>query len=201
MQVLIAEDHKISRKLLEIALQKRGFGVVVTQNGREALDILCKKDAPQLAILDWMMPELDGISVIEKVRQIKNSRYIYIILLTAKCQQEEIVTGLDAGANDYLIKPFNAKELHARVRVGLRMIELQNSLTEHVIKLEKALSQIKRLQGLLPICSYCKSIRNDENYWQEVETYMSQNSEARFSHSICPDCYKKYVQPQLDAMK
>ncbi len=104
---------------------------------------------------------------------------------------------MQSGANDYVIKPFDRAELQARVRVGQNVVELQRSLAQRVRELEEALSQVQQLQGLLPICSYCKKIRDDRNYWQQVETYVSRHTQMRFSHGICPDCWETEVKPQL----
>lgn len=105
--------------------------------------------------------------------------------------------GLDAGADDYIIKPFNREELRARVKVGVRILDLQNNLAGRVSELERAMAGVKQLQGLLPICCYCKKIRDDQNYWQQVEGYISRHSEAQFSHGVCPDCFEKIVKPEL----
>jgi len=197
MKILIAEDDQISRGVLEAALVKRGYDVVVTSNGQEAWEVLQREDAPQMAILDWMMPIMDGLEVCRKVRAREGGPFVYIIILTAKGRKEDITTGLGAGGDDYVTKPFNAKELHARVQVGVRIINLQNSLVEHVGKLQDALSRVKQLQGMLPICAYCKKIRNDRNYWQQVENYITEHSEVKFSHGICPECYEKLVEPEF----
>ncbi len=202
MRILIAEDDMVSRRVLEVTLQKWGHEVVVTCDGAEAWTALQREDAPSLAILDWMMPGMDGVELCRQARQRGGSlASLYIILLTAKGTKEDIVSGLDAGADDYLTKPFDRDELRARVRVGARVLELQSSLTNRLQELEDALSQVNQLQGILPICSYCKSVRDDQNYWQRVESYISDHSEARFSHSICPDCYETTVKPQLEKRK
>jgi DNA-binding response OmpR family regulator len=154
-----------------------------------------------LAILDWMMPGLDGVEVCRRVRRGATATPPYLILLTAKGRREDIVTGLRSGADDYVTKPFNREELRARVQVGIRIVELQHSLADRVKALEEALTRVKQLQGLLPICSYCKKIRDDRNYWQQVENYISEHSEAQFSHSICPDCYEGRVKPELDQLR
>jgi CheY-like chemotaxis protein len=154
-----------------------------------------------MAILDWMMPDMDGLEVCRLVRQQQTATPIYIILLTAKAGKADVVEGLDAGANDYIFKPYNREELHARVRVGETVVNLQQSLAARVEELESALTQVKLLQGILPICSYCKNVRDDQNYWQQMETYISKYSEAQFSHSICPGCYESKVKPQIEEAK
>ncbi|HYV39836.1 MAG TPA: hypothetical protein VE988_29370, partial [Gemmataceae bacterium] len=121
-----------------------------------------------------------------------------VILLTSRNAKMDIVAGLQAGANDYLVKPYDRGELQARIQVGRTVVELQHSLAKQVRDLEEALGQVKQLQTLLPICCYCKKIRDDQNYWGQVEEYLSKNSAVRFSHGICPDCWKKEVEPQMD---
>jgi DNA-binding response OmpR family regulator len=197
MRILIAEDEPVSRRLLETTLRKWGYDVIVTCDGHEAHEVLQQEDSPQLAIIDWMMPRMDGVTVCQKIRRLNRSPSVYLILLTALGNKEDIVKGLEAGADDYVTKPFNHQELHARVEVGVRIIELQDKLTLRVKELEEALRQVRQLQGMLPICSYCKKVRTDENYWQQVEEYVSDRSEAIFSHSICPACDDKYIKPQL----
>lgn len=125
----------------------------------------------------------------------------YVILLTSRDSSADIVTGLKAGANDYVTKPANEDELVARVSVGARVVALQLALAERVRSLEEALANVKALQTRLPMCAYCKSIRNDQNYWEKVETYFHDHSGVSFSHSYCPTCYGRFVTPQLDALE
>lgn len=128
VRILVAEDDPVSRRVLEVFLKKRGFEVLTASNGTEALEILEKEDGPRLALLDWMMPGLEGVQVCQRVRARNSQAYVYILLLSAKIQKEDFLRGLDSGADDYLTKPFDPQELHARLRVGLRILNLQDSL-------------------------------------------------------------------------
>jgi CheY-like chemotaxis protein len=198
MKILIAEDERVSRRLLQLTLTGWGHEVIAAEQGEEAWAILEQEDPPSLAILDWMMPGMDGIEICRRVRLRTNSSRTYIILLTAKSSKANIVEGLIAGANDYVTKPFDRDELHARVYVGETVLDLQQKLAGRVIELEEALGQVRVLQGILPICSYCKHVRDDKDYWQSVECYISDHSEAKFSHGICPPCYETVIKPQLE---
>src|SRR5438309_190888 len=187
-------------EMLGFLLKQWGYQVVATRNGVEAWQALQVNDAPALAILDWQMPEMDGVEVCRRVRLNPDLKHVYLLILTSMSRPDEIVSGLEAGANDYIIKPFKAPELRARLSVGARMVELQLELAERVTELEKALSEVKQLRGILPICAYCKKIRDDKNYWQQVESYFALHTDAKFSHSFCPDCYEKIIKPQLDRL-
>lgn len=202
MKLLISEGDDVSRRLLEPTLKKWGYRVMVAKDGREAFTALRGPDPPALAILDWMMPEMDGLEV-TRAAQSKPLTLTnpYIILLTAGNEKQDIVKALEAGADDYLTKPIDPGELRSRVQVALRIVELQRQLLARVRDLDEALATVKQLQGMLPICSYCKRIRDDQNYWQNVESYITTHSAAQFSHGICPDCYQTNIQPQLDDMR
>lgn len=191
MRILIAEDDVTSRWLLERVLKRWGHEIIAADSGTETLKLLLQPDSPQLAILDWLMPGLTGPQICREVRAQKNSAARYLILLTSKGDKEDVVSGLDAGADDYITKPFNQEELRARVSVGLRMVELQNQLAERVLQLEAAIAREKQLQGLLPICCYCKKIRDDGNYWHQVESYIVSHADVKFSHSVCPECSQR----------
>jgi sigma-B regulation protein RsbU (phosphoserine phosphatase) len=201
MRILIAEDDPLSRQLLETSLQRWGYEVRVTCDGTEAYEVLGGVGPPPLAILDWMMPGLDGVEVCRKIRADQEGEGRgsppYLILLTARVHQDDRVVGLEAGADDYVTKPFDHAELRARVQVGMRVASLQRNLAARVTELEQTLQRVHQLHGLLPICAYCKSIRNDENYWQQVEEYIMAHCDARFSHGICPACYDRIIGPEL----
>lgn len=130
MKILIAEDDAVSRRLLEVNLKRWGYEVVVCKDGAEAWEVFQQPQAPSLAILDWMMPFLDGVDLCRMVRELPHGRLAYLIMLTAKTEKADIIAGLNAGANDYVTKPFDPEELHVRIRVGLRVIDLQERLIE-----------------------------------------------------------------------
>ena len=201
MRILVADDESVSRRTLQSMLEDWGYSVSVCADGAVAWELLQRADAPPLVILDWVMPRMDGLEVCHKLRAVSTPCPTYVLLVTSKDQNADIVTGLDAGADDYVAKPFNREELRARVQVGVRVVELQRRLAERVRELEAALADVKHLSGLLPICAYCKKIRNDQNYWQQVESYVSEHSEAQFSHGICPDCYETVVKTELSHLR
>ena len=193
MNILIAEDDAVSRRLLSAFLTKWGYNVVAASDGAEAWQLLEQPDAPPLAVLDWMMPNMDGLEVCRRVRSL-DGHPVYLIMLTARNRREDVVQALEAGADDYVGKPFDQAELRARVHVGARLVGLQRQLAGHVSELQLALSRVAQLEGLIPICAYCKRVRNDDTYWQQVESYIADHSGARFSHGVCPDCYEKLLE-------
>jgi phosphoserine phosphatase RsbU/P len=191
MRVLIADDETVSRRMLERALTRWSYEVVAATDGEQAWALLQQPDPPTIMVLDWLMPRLDGIAICRRVRAHPLLRSAYVILLTSRTAKEDVVEGLQAGADDYVTKPFDTSELRARMQVGVRVVKLQSALAERVRDLEDALSRVKQLQGLLPICCYCKKIRDDQNYWHQVESYVGLHTDVRFSHGICPDCSDK----------
>jgi CheY-like chemotaxis protein len=199
VHVLIAEDDRVTGEILARTLQRWSYSTTLVSDGAQAWERLRAATDPTLAILDWMMPEMDGPDVCRRVRRELPLANMYLLLVTARESRGDVVAGLDAGADDYIIKPFDPEELRARVAVGDRVLGLQQKLAERVTELQAALSNVKQLRGLLPICSYCKRIRGDDQYWQQVEGYIAQHSDAQFSHGICPTCYVT-VAAELDEM-
>ena len=200
MRILIAEDDLTSRTALAEVLKKQGYEVIVAVNGAEACSVLSRPEAPSLAILDWLMPEVDGLEVVRRTRARQTERPPYLIMLTARVRKADVIEGLAAGANDYLTKPVDAGELHARIEVGRRMVALQEALATKIKELHQALDQVKTLRGIVPICASCKKIRDDKGYWNQVEVYVRNHTEAEFSHGICPDCMKR-LYPEFDGDK
>src|SRR5439155_16820325 len=189
VRALVAEDDRVTAEILSRTLKRWEFAVTLVGDGTRAWEYLRASTTPTLAILDWMMPEVDGPEVCRRVRRDRPLANMYLVLLTARESPGDLVMGLDAGADDYITKPFDAEELRARVQVGVRVLNLQDRLAERVSELQAALANVKQLRGLLPICAYCKRIRGDDQYWQKLEGYIAAHSDAQFSHGICPTCY------------
>ncbi len=192
MKLLIVEDDITSRLMLRGILARNGYNVVEAADGEEAMKIMDSSDSPMLAVIDWVMPVMDGITLCQKIRKKKQKNPPYLIILTARNEHKDIVVGLEAGANDYISKPYNPDEILARIAVGRRMIELQCELTARVHELESAQKYIEELHGVLPICSHCHKVSLDRNSWKKLEMYLTEHSTLKFSHSVCPECMEKY---------
>ena len=176
MNILIADDDPTSRIVLSATLKKLGHQVTATTGGAEALAVFETANVPVL-ISDRVMPGLDGLELCRRVRALNRPKYTYIILLTAMGGKSGYLEGMRAGADDFINKPFDEEQLAARLGVAERILSLQ--------------TEVKQLAGLLPICSRCKRVRDDRNYWQQVESYIAERTDAKFTHSYCPDCMKK----------
>jgi phosphoserine phosphatase RsbU/P len=191
MRIVIADDDIVLRHALTARLQEWGYEPVVCVDGGEAHSVLFGASAPPIAILDWNMPCVDGLNLCTELRSDPRTASIYVIMLTGKNTKDDVVAGLDGGVDEYLVKPFDWRELRARVANGARIARLQQSLTARVEELQEALVSVRRLTGLLPMCAYCKRIRDDDDYWQKLEAYLSTHSDARFTHGICPECFER----------
>ncbi|MEI6231839.1 MAG: response regulator [Planctomycetota bacterium] len=192
MTILIAEDDDPSRTLLERTLRSRGHDIIAVSDGEAALRYFLQPDAPHFAILDWNMPGLTGLEVCQQIRNIPASIPVYVILLTAQIESTRIVEALEKGANDYITKPFRRDELLARVQVGVRTVELHQELVRRVKELEEAAARERRLHELLPMCAWCRKIRSDDNYWNDLESYVKKSG-VKITHGICPDCSTKVL--------
>jgi len=183
VHVLIAEDEAVTRLTLSAALKGMGHEVTVSADGAEAWSDLQLMHIP-VVISDWQMPELDGPELCRRIRGRQDPRYTYFILVTATGGKQRYLEGMDAGADDFITKPVDLEELRARLKVAERILGLRR--------------HVQQLEGLLPICAYCKRIRDAGEQWESIEQYVEARSAAQFSHGYCPDCYEKYVRPQLE---
>jgi len=178
MNTLIADDDDITRLLLGSALTKLGHDVHEATNGREAWAAWQSGEFP-LIISDWMMPDLDGLEFCRRVRAEERTDYTYIVLLTSRSGKTDYLEAMNAGADDFITKPFEKEEFAARVRVAERILEFT--------------TQIRLLKELIPICMFCKRIRDDSDYWQQVESYIHACTGSSFSHGICPECFDHHM--------
>jgi sigma-B regulation protein RsbU (phosphoserine phosphatase) len=190
VRVLVAEDEVVSRTVLTETLTDWHYEVVAVSDGEAALAELVKPDGPRLGLLDWEMPHLTGIEVCQRARAALADPP-FLIMLSGRRDTADVVAGLEAGANDYLTKPFQEAELAARLSVAVRTLELQQALADRIAQLEQALAQVRTLRRLLPICGWCKKVRNDQNYWQQVEEYFLEQAGTRFTHGVCPECLEE----------
>jgi CheY-like chemotaxis protein len=182
MQILIAEDDPVSRAKLVALLKGQGHEVTATDDGMEAWGAW-QIAQPRVVVSDWAMPELDGLEVCRRIRAHGGDHYTYFVLLTASGGRDNFLVAMEAGIDDFITKPVDPDELRARLAVAQRILGLREEL--------------HALEGLLPICSYCKRIRNDRDEWSSLEGYIEKRSKAEFSHGVCPDCYRKHLEPHL----
>lgn len=201
MKILIAEDNPVSRRMLEAQLVCWGHEPAVVADGLAAWKAMDAVDAPRIFILDWMMPGMDGASLCRRFRKAYPKSSAYIILLTALGGHGSMIAGLDAGVDDYITKPYQSDELQARLNAGIRVVELQQSLVDKADELTVALANVQQLQNMLPVCSYCKRVRGDENYWSQLDAYLAENTAVQIQPSVCPDCFKNKLDPQQNPLQ
>ncbi len=188
LKILAVEDDPVARKVLVQALKRLGYeDVVEARDGGEALGQL-EKEPARVIVSDWVMPGMDGLALCRQVRARVKSEYVYFILLTSReADIENQREAIEAGVDDFLVKPLDLQELWMRLRVAERILRYA--------------TQVQQLEAFLPICSYCKKVRDDQNYWQQIEGYINARTGSEFSHSVCPDCYQRLIVPELEAMK
>lgn len=187
MKILTVEDDPVSRAVLRQALRRLGHEVLEAADGEAAWSLLVNEPV-RVVVSDWMMPRTDGLDLCRRIRKRTDAEYLYFILLTSRDATEENQTAAaDAGVDDFLTKPLDLPELWTRLRVAERILRYT--------------TQVRQLEEMLPICSYCKKIRDDHNYWQQLEGYISERTGSDFSHSVCPECYDRVVLPQLEQIK
>ena len=185
--VLVVDDAPLNVELVSSILKSEFCQIRSAASGEEGLG-MARDLHPDLVLLDVMMPGLDGFQVCQALQQDPATRDIPVLILSCRGGVEDIARGLEAGALDYISKPFEPLELLARVRTHLELQRRRSQELKLIRDLQAALEQVKQLSGLVPICAHCKKIRDDQGYWQQLERYVSEHSEATFSHGLCPDC-------------
>jgi DNA-binding response OmpR family regulator len=186
MKILAVEDDPVAGAGLARTLQKLGHEVMTVADGAAALDAL-ERDPVRVVVSDWMMPGLDGLELCRRVRSRSGTEYVYFILLTGKQPSEANQReAIEAGVDDFLSKPLATQDIWMRLHVAERIIRFA--------------TQVRQLEAFLPICGYCKKIRDDQNYWQKIESYINARTGTDFSHSICPDCYSRIVMPEMQKL-
>ena len=187
MKVLAVEDDHMSLTILRRSLERLGHDVVEARDGEEAWAAWLN-EKPRVCVSDWQMPRLDGLSLCRRFRAQQGRDYVYFILLTATgaTVSNRRAAG-EAGVDDFLTKPIDMSKLWMRLRVAERIL--------------KYTTQVHRLEEMMPMCSYCKKIRDDQNYWQQIESYINERTGTEISHSVCPECYQRVVVPELERLK
>lgn len=193
--ILLVDDTPQNLSVLANVLKNENCRIAAATSGAQALESALKYQ-PDLILLDVMMPEMDGYEVCTKLKANPQTMAIPVIFLTARIETDDIVRGFETGAMDYISKPFNSAELLARVRTHLRLKKAQDNEKKLIAELTASLEEIQTLSGMLPICANCKKIRDDQGYWQQLDEYMSEHSNVRFSHGICPEC-TRLLYPEL----
>ncbi|HBD95847.1 MAG: hypothetical protein A2015_04585 [Spirochaetes bacterium GWF1_31_7] len=189
-KILIVDDIVLNIQVAAGVLQEYNYEILTATGGEQAIKII-KAKKPDLILLDIMMPDIDGFDVIKSIKESSETSDIPVIFVTAKNDIETLVAGFNAGAVDYITKPFNPFELYARVRAHLELKMAKTELEAKNKELQQALNDIKTLEGLIPICANCKKIKDDDGYWHSVEEYMTEHSDVKFTHGLCNDCIKK----------
>lgn len=187
-RILIVDDQPENIRMLMEVL-KDAYATIPATNGEAALKKALGEPPPDLILLDILMPGIDGYEVCRRLKSQSQTHDIPVIFITAISEVMDAAKAFDVGAVDYVTKPFNPVTIKARIQT-----HVQHSRT--MKDLQDALARVKQLSGLLPICSHCKKVRDDQGYWNQIESYIDAHSEARFSHGICPDCIKK-LYPKL----
>lgn len=182
MKILIVEDDPIAGAVLEASLKSLGHEVTTATDGKAGWERFT--DAPhRLVISDWMMPGFDGLELCRRIRG-HGGDYTYLILLSnLATTAENLDQAMAAGADDFLAKPVKPAELRARLHVAERILNYA--------------TQVRQLQQIIPICGYCRKMRDDRNYWSQVEEYIGKQTGSEFSHGVCPDCYERVLVPEM----
>ena len=191
-RVLVADDDPVIRIAIRRTLLEGGYAVEVVSTGTQLREALLAENAPRLVLTDWLMPGASGVEISRELRMRPEGGQFYVIVVTGCTTPADVLEALEAGADDYVPKPFTGAELLARVNAGRRIVELQEKLEARIADLAVALAEVRTLRGLIPICMHCHRIRSDADGWQKLEGYLEAHSEALLSHALCDECLETY---------
>lgn len=192
MKILVVDDSRLHIRMMKDILETLDCTMMVAADAETALGIL-KEDKPDLILLDILLPRIDGLKLCRCIKSESSQMDIPVIFMTGQSTKENIIEGFKAGAVDYIIKPFFGPEVNARIKIHLDLKQARDKQKGLVDELKESLLKVRQLSGLLPICAKCKKIRDSKGYWQKVEQYISEHSEADFTHGLCPDCMKEML--------
>ena len=185
MKILCVDDEALMLRLLGLKLRDMGYEPLTTSDPSQALEIIEKQDI-RLVVCDWYMPEIDGLKLCQMIRSQPRQTYIYFIMITAQTGDDNYNRAMACGVDDFLTKPLNHIELKNRLRVAERILGFTNELI--------------KLKEFIPVCSYCRKIRDEDSSWMNFEQFISKKIGTRFSHGICPTCYETTVKKELECM-
>lgn len=202
LRVLIADPNPRSAAAIEAVCRSNGYQIIARPGDGAPMNAVASSISPVIAFVDSSLAEEGGPFSLERLRQASKSEINpYVILIAPHASPGGLAADLPPEADDCVARPVDPRELRARLRVAHRLLRLETALTERVLELENALGRVKNLQGLLPMCSYCKRIRNGRNYWQQVESYIAEHSNAEFTHGVCPHCYETIVKREMERLR
>jgi sigma-B regulation protein RsbU (phosphoserine phosphatase) len=197
IKILIVDDDPDMLFATSRVVRSGGYRVLEASCGADC-KALAQRHHPDLILMDVVLPDIEGPTLCQEIKSDPTLQDIFVILISGmKTSSDEQAGGLNSGADGYIARPLSNTELKARVNAMVRILKTERERDQLIIQLKEALSKVKRLSGLLPICQHCKKIRDDKGYWNQIENYIQQHSEADFSHSICQECAQKYY-PDLN---
>jgi CheY-like chemotaxis protein len=185
MKVLIAEDDPVAQLLLESTLKSLGHDVVAVADGEAAWTALADRSL-RVVVSDWRLPKLDGLALCRRIRELRTDYICFILLTQLEASDENLDEAFVAGVDEFLTKPVQPYDLKQRLHVAARILGFT--------------TELRRLESIIPICGYCRKVRDDKKFWQDIESYMVSRSGSRFSHGVCPDCYDRILIPELEKL-
>jgi DNA-binding response OmpR family regulator len=198
MRILVAEDDPIGRQMVLASLEPLPIDVAVAGDGTDAWRQI-QQQLPDLLLLDWRMPGPDGVEICRRLQTLPSHHRPWVILVTANGATADIVLAFAAGADDYVTKPYDVAELRARVRAGLRRVEREHSLVHESEFLYDALHHLRTGPDVVPICSVCRRVRDEQGEWQAPDSYLEAHAGIRFTHGLCPPCVRRALDEAIES--